>query len=185
MRVRISYSPHAGWLYLVKKSSAICKQPPCSFIYYHYLSLMHLSFTLLLALVCLSSYAQNNGLLLKDETGIYKHALDSTISTIQKEQPLRVLYIKAHECVLNYLPGTIKNVTIVTDKKKIKRKGHKLKPDELILSVACGQIHNDQVIVMITAPQPSKWMFVVGYEFNPENKVPKLLYVAKGSITVQ
>jgi hypothetical protein len=67
---------------------------------------MHVALTLLLTFVCLSASGQPVDLLSKDESGIYKHALDSAISLIQKEKPLRAIYISGFECVLNYLPDT-------------------------------------------------------------------------------
>jgi hypothetical protein len=146
---------------------------------------MHFFLSLLLTLLCLPSSAQLPDLLLKDETGIYKHALDSTIRTIQKEKPLRILFITADKCVSNYLPDTIRHVAIVTNKKKVKRKNGRLKSDELNLTVACGQIIEDQAVVIIYTPEPSKWVFAFHYDFTPDNKQPKLLYVNRGPIEFQ
>ena len=147
---------------------------------------MHVALSLLLTFVCLSASGQPVNLLSKDESGIYKHALDSVISTIQGEQPLRVLYIDAPECVLNYLPDTIQSVAIVTDKMKVKKRNKaRRKTDELVLSVGCGEIKSDQVVFSIIATQPSKWIFVFGYEFIPGPKNPKLIYVSRGPIEFQ
>ncbi len=141
--------------------------------------------SLLLTLVTLTSSAQLPELLLKDETGIYKHAVDSTISIIKKKKPLRVLYINALQCVSNYLPESVQNVVVVTNKRKVKRKKDKLKPDELILTVGCAQIVNGEAVVIIFTPEPSEWVFAFGYDFNPRPNEPKLLYVKRGTVEVQ
>jgi len=138
---------------------------------------------LLLMLTCFTSLAQLPDLLLKDETGIYEHSLDSVISSIKKEKPLRVLYIKSRECVSNYLPDTKQNVVIVTNKHKVKRKSKKLKPDELALTVACGQILDGQVVVMIFTPEPSKWVFAFHYDSPLNREERKLLFVNRGPAT--
>ena len=135
---------------------------------------------LLLTLTCFASLAQLPDLLLKDETGIYEQALDSVIRSIKKEKPLRVLYIESLECVSDYLPDTKQNVVIVTDKKKVKRKSKKLKPDELALTVACGQIIDGQVVVMIFTPEPSKWVFAFHYDSLLNGEEPRLLFVNRG-----
>ncbi len=114
--------------------------------------------SLLLTLVTLTSSAQLPELLLKDETGIYKHAVDSTISIIKKVKPLQILYIHAVNGVSNYLPESVQNVVVVTNKRKVKRKKDKLKPDELILTVGCAQIVNGEAVVIIFTPEPSEWV---------------------------
>lgn len=144
---------------------------------------MRLISSLLLMLTCRTTLAQFPDLLLKDETGIYEHALDSVIRTIEKEKPLRVLYVNALECVSNYLPHTIHNVVIVTNRKKVKRKTSKLKSDELVLTVACGQILNDQTAVMIFTPEQSKWVFAFHYDSSLDLRKPKLLLVNRGPTT--
>jgi hypothetical protein len=124
--------------------------------------------------------AQPPKLLLEDESGIYRHALDSVIKVIEKEKPLRMLYVDARQCVSNYLPDTIDNVAVVTDRKKVERKKRKLKDDELVLSVACGQIIDDQAVVILATPELSKWVFAYHYDFSSNRKVPKLLFVNRG-----
>jgi hypothetical protein len=144
---------------------------------------MRLIAGLLLTLTSFTSLAQLPDLLLKDETGIYEHALDSVISSVKKEKPLRVLYVKSRECVSNYLPHTKQNVVIVTNKKKVTRKTKKLKPDELALTVACGQILDGQVVVMIFTPEPSKWEFAFHYDASLNREEPRLLFVNRGLTT--
>jgi hypothetical protein len=135
--------------------------------------------------VCVSASAQSTDLRSKDESGIYKHALDSAISLIQKEKPLRVLYISGLECVLNYLPDTLQHVAIISDQKRIRKKEGKLKPDELVLIITCAQLVDNGTVVMIFSPQPSEWSFAFGYQFNPVTKEPKLLYVNRGPLTIE
>jgi hypothetical protein len=144
---------------------------------------MRLIAGLLLTLTCFTSLAQLPDLLLKDKTGIYEHALDSVITSIKKERPLRVLYIESLECVSNYLPNTKQNVVIVTNKRKVKRKTNKLKTDELALTFACGQIFDNQVAVLIFTPQPSKWVFAFHYDSSLSLQEPRLLFVNRGPTT--
>jgi hypothetical protein len=146
---------------------------------------MSAAFIFLLSVICLTSSAQLPELLLKDEAGIYKHAIDSAISIIKKEQSLRILYINALKCVSNYVPESMQEVAVVTNKRKVKRKRGKLKPDELILTVGCAQIVNGEAVVIIFTPEPSDWVFAFGYDFNPRPNQPKLLYVKRGTVEVQ
>jgi hypothetical protein len=141
---------------------------------------MRLIACLVLMLTGFTSLAQLPELLLKDETGIYEHALDSVISAIKEQKPLRVLYVKSRECVSNYLPRTIQNVLVVTNKKKVKRKTNKLKPDELALTVACGQLLDGQVAVLIFTPESSEWVFAFHYDSPLNRKGPTLLFVNSG-----
>jgi hypothetical protein len=141
---------------------------------------MHVALTLLFTIVCFSSSAQLPGLLLTDETGMYQHALDSAINMIERDKLLRTVYVTARECVTDHLPGMIRSSTIITDQKKVKRKNAKLGPDEIILTIACGQIIEDKVAIIIATPEPGPWVFAFWYSYQPGSKENSLLFVAKG-----
>lgn len=74
----------------------------------------------------------------------------------------------------------IRSSTIVTDQKKVKRRNAKLGPDEIILTVACGQIIEDKAAIIIATPEPGQWIFAFWYSYQPGGQENRLLFVAKG-----
>lgn len=140
---------------------------------------MHVITTFLLIAVGYSSYAQVT-LLLTDEKGLYQHALDSALKVVRESRHYQTVYVQGLECATNYLPDRIRDVNIITNQKTVRKKQDKPKPDELILMVACGQIIDDKVAIIIGTPEPSELVFAFWYEFAPLTRNIRLLLVNRG-----
>lgn len=140
-------------------------------------SAMKLLLPIFLFLTSLTTSAQLITLLEKDNLGIYKHALDSALRIIKKERPLQTVYIEGKECVTKFLPSMLGDVTVITNQRKVKSRKRKPKPGELILIMACGQIIEKKVAIIIHTHQPRGWAFAFWYTYEPESTETKLLYV--------
>lgn len=140
---------------------------------------MHVIIIFFFIAIGYSSCAQVT-LLSTDEKGLYKHALDSAIKIVRESKHVQTLYIQGLECATDYLPDRIRDVNIITHQKAVRKKKDKLKPDELVLMVTCGQIIENKVAIIIGTPEPSELVFAFWYELAPMSKEIKLLLVNKG-----
>lgn len=69
------------------------------------------------------------------------------------------------------------DVAVITNQRKVRSRKRNLKPDELILVVACGQIIEKKVAIIIHTHEPRGWAFAFWYAYELGSTKNELLFV--------
>jgi hypothetical protein len=113
-----------------------------------------------------------------NKMGIYTHALDTVITSLMKEKPLRTVYVKGEACAAIHLPSIHQDVTIKTDEKSLRRK-RKLKTAEIFVTINCLTIDRDFITIIMIVFDGQRKPFVASYQYQPKTMDYRLVVLQR------